>query len=180
MKLFIFIFLLCAISCAYDRTAVYNYAYKYWSTPNHDCNSGYLECTPYIYLGGESCNYGTHGGDSANFVSQCILAGGHDKFNKGVCKGEYCGAEVDPKTLAVCLHDEFGWTSTCGYNELPPEDIDVGDVLIYHKGSCNSYDARAVIIVSKTGPTIACHSSNQWNKLYTYYGSGYLEWLHHP
>ena len=44
---------------AYDRDATYNYAYRYWDTYNRNYH-----------------NYNGEGGDCANFVSQCLIAGG--------------------------------------------------------------------------------------------------------
>ena len=43
----------------------------------------------------------------------------------------------------------------------PPSDVQVGDVLIYHAGSCDSGDAHAVIVVEGgSNAKIACHSMN--------------------
>ena len=44
-------------------------------SPNHKCSGKYTDCNPYSYFGGEHCSYGSHGGDCANFVSQCLISG---------------------------------------------------------------------------------------------------------
>ena len=179
MKAIILLALL-ALTAAYDRNAVYNYAATYWSYPNHDCNSAYTDCTPYSYWGGDNCSYGSNGGDCANFVSQCVLAGGHSALVGGACRGYPCGVEeVGARNLGWCLYETFGWERVCGYNQSPPSSITTGDVLVYHRGSCDSYDAHAVIVVGN-GPNIACHSANQWDIHYSYFGEAYLEWLHYP
>ena len=165
----------------YDRNGAVNYAYTYWSTPNHKCSS-HDSCTPCSYWGSEYCNYGSNGGDCANFVSQCLVkGGGHAKLNGGLpCRGYPCGfEEVGAKNLGDCLQ-KHGWTSTCGKNKAPPSNIQKGDVLIYHKGSCSDYSAHAVLVtVGGSNPKITCHSSNQKDVSYTYMSSKpYRQWLH--
>ena len=49
--------------------------------------------------------------------------------------------------LGLCLRETFGWKRSCGYLMAPPSDVKVGDVLIYHSGSCGSASAHAVIVV---------------------------------
>jgi len=129
------------------------------------------------------CNYGSHGGDCANFVSQCLLAGGHPPLSGGApCRGYPCGVEeVGARNLGQCLWTKFGWTRTCGKNLAPPSYIQPGDVLIYHQDSCDSYTAHATLVTSTAGTVkITCHSSPKHNVEYTYLvGSHpYLEWLH--
>ena len=89
---------------AYERSAAVAYARKFYSGVNHDCESAYDACTPYSYWGGESCDYGSHGGDCANFVSQCLLAGNHTPLVKPPCRGKsFCDAEVGAQKLGACL-----------------------------------------------------------------------------
>eukprot|EP00727_Mastigamoeba_balamuthi_P010578 m51a1_g6142 hypothetical protein (271) ;mRNA; r:280492-281705 len=167
----------------YNRGAAVSYADQHWNSPNHRCGSGYTSCTPYSYWGGEHCGYGSHGGDCANFVSQCLLAGGHAPLNGGgPCRGYPCGSEeVGAKNLGDCLAGYKGWTRSCGYHMAPPSSITVGDVLIYHKGSCSDSEAHATIVTSMSGgPQISCHSNEHHNIAYTYMASSmpYYEWLH--
>jgi len=173
----------CGLAAAYDRNAAVAYAKQWWNGANHKCSGNYLSCTPWSYFGMEHCSYSSHGGDCANFVSQCLIAGGHKALNQGgSCRGYPCGKEeVGAKNLGDCLHGTHGWTRTCGYQQKPPSNIQAGDVLIYHAGSCSSYTAHAVLIVAGgSNPTIACHSSSHYGVAYTYMGSShpYLEWLH--
>ncbi len=119
-------------SSSYDRQAAYNYAMQWWNSCNHVCGD-YKSCTPWSYWGWECCGYSSHGGDCANFVSQCLIAGGHPYLNTGdPCRGYPCGKEeISAKRLGDCLVSK-GWKRTCGYHAPPPSDIDVGDVLILY------------------------------------------------
>lgn len=185
MKVFILIGLISLLGViSYDRNAVRNYAKKYWNGANHNCNSAYSSCTPYSYWGGEQCGYPSQGGDCANFVSQCLLAGGHQALKGGECRGYPCGKEeIGALKLGVCLRNTFGWKRSCGYHMPPPSDVQVGDVLIYHSGSCDSGYAHAVVVVEAgSNPKIACHSSMHYGISYTYMADSkpYYEWLRYP
>lgn len=170
---------------AYTPSSAYAYAADWWDSCNHSCSSSYSSCTPWSYWGSEMCGYASHGGDCADFVSQCLIAGGHGYLNSGdPCRGYPCGKEeIGATKLGQCLVQK-GWTRSCGYKQAPPSNIAVGDVLIYHGGSCSDYDAHAtfVMYVSGSDVRIACHSSMQWNKAYTYLAGTkpYYEWLHNP
>ena len=172
---------LIATSFAYDRNAAVSYAGTYWNSANHACGT-YTSCTPYSYWGSEACGYAGHGGDCANFVSQCLIAGGHAALTGGTpCRGYPCGKEeIGAKNLGDCLATRHGWTRTCGYQQAPPGNIQPGDVLIYHTSSCYDYNAHATLVVSTNPVTIACHSSNHYGISYTYMAGSmsYYEWLH--
>ena len=165
---------------AYNRNDAVAYARKWAKGANHKCGS-YDSCTPASYWGSEVCGYPSQGGDCANFVSQCLVLGGkHPNLKGGSCRGYPCGwEEIGAKRLGDCLIEK-GWTSTCGLNKKPPTNIKVGDVLIYHAGSCDNYDAHAVIVTTAgTVPKISCHSSAKLDVEYTYMGSSkpYLQWI---
>ena len=168
----------------YNRKAAVHYASTFWNSANHDCNTDYLSCTPYSYFGKEHCNYGKdNGGDCANFVSQCLLAGGHPPLKKGECRGYPCWME-EPGALKLsnCLKDSFGWESSCEKLMAPPENIKPGDVLVYHASGCGSGKSHAVIVV-KGGKDakIACHSEEKYGVSYTFMTSKkYYHWLHYP
>ena len=166
---------------AYNRNNAVAYAKKWWNSANHKCGT-YTSCSPYSYWGSEVCGYSSHGGDCANFVSQCLIAGGHPNLSGGApCRGYPCGKEeVGAKNLGDCLTSRFGWSRTCGYLAAPPSNIQPGDVLIYHSGSCSSTSAHATIVVSTNPVTIACHSTKHYGQSYTYMASSkpYYEWLH--
>ena len=167
---------------AYSRTGAVAYAKKWAKGANHKCGS-YSSCTPASYWGSEQCGYSSHGGDCANFVSQCLVLGGnHAKLTGGTCRGYPCGfEEVGAKRLGDCLKEK-GWTSTCGKNKAPPANLKVGDVLIYHGSSCDDYTAHAVIVTQVGAtPKITCHSSVQVDTAYTYMSNSkpYYQWLHY-
>lgn len=72
-------------------------------------------CSPWSYWGEESCGYPSHGGDCANFVSQCLLAGGHPPLVKAPCRGYPCGKEeVGAAKLGACLPANYGWVRGLG------------------------------------------------------------------
>jgi len=171
------------IAAAYNRKEAVAYAKKWYDGANHDCNSGFEDCTPWAYYGNEHCGYGSNGGDCANFVSQCLIAGGHKYLNQGgPCRGYPCGKEeVEAKGLGDCLVQYHGWKSTCDYMAPPPSYIKHGDVLIYHANSCDDYDAHAVIVVQGGAEaTIACHSSSRYGVAYNYNtAQPYYQWLHY-
>ena len=182
MKIILFIEFLIYIF-SYNRKKAVDYAYTYALIPNHNCGY-YKNCNPCSYLGDEICNYTKHGGDSANFVSQCIvLGGGHPKLNDSLlCNGYPCGFEViGQKELGDCLQEK-GWISTCGYHLSPPSYIMAGDVIIYHSGKCNSATAHAAFITeSGKNPKIAKHSSKNVNVSYNIMANvhPYYQWLHY-
>lgn len=185
MKAFILILSALVISInTYDRGAAKAYAQKYWDSLNHDCNSKYYSCTPYSYWGGEHCGYPSQGGDCANFVSQCLLAGGHPKLVGGECRGYPCGVEeIGAWNLGACLRQTFGWKRSCGYLKSPPSGVQAGDVIIYHANSCDSGSAHAVLVVEGgSNPKIACHSSMRYGASYDYLSGSkpYFEWLLYP
>ena len=183
MKFLVFAFMvLSGLAAAYNPSGAVSYAKQYWNSANHKCGT-YTSCTPYSYWGNERCGYASHGGDCANFVSQCLIAGGHKALNQGgSCRGYPCGKEeIGAKNLGDCLANTHGWKRTCGLNQKPPSNIRAGDVLIYHSGSCSSYTAHATLVVAGGSvPQIACHSTSHYGIAYTYMGSSmpYLEWLH--
>ena len=185
-KTFVYTLIICLFlknaSAAYSRSKAVAYAKDHVNNINHQCGN-YLNCSPASYWGNEHCGYQSQGGDCANFVSQCIvLGGGHDKLKGGNCRGYPCGwEEVGAKRLGDCLQDK-GWTSTCGYLKEPPSNIKEGDVLIYHEGSCDGWDAHAVFVI-KGGqiPRIACHSNERYDVSYKYMGNSmpYYQWIHY-
>ena len=81
MKRLILLLSLLNFTSSYDRNTTVSYARKNYNKPNHDCSTSYLSCSSYSYFGSEHCTYGSHGGNYANFVSQCLVkGGGHSKL----------------------------------------------------------------------------------------------------
>ena len=184
MQKTLLILLIISISC-YNREKAVSYANLWWNSANHDCSKDYLSCSPYSYFGSESCGYPSQGGDCANFVSQCLIAGDHPPLNTGgvPCRGYPCGVEEPgAQNLQACLRDNFGWESTCGVLQAPPDNIQPGDVLVYHSGSCDDFEAHATIVVQGApNVQIACHSSNHYGIDYNYMSGSkpYYNWLHY-
>lgn len=180
MKIIIFLLFVSTL-CGYDRNLAIQYAQQWWNSANHDCNTDFSSCSPFSYWGSEICSYGSHGGDCANFVSQCLLAGGHAALNQGACRGYPCGVEeIGAWELGNCLPQNYGWKKTCGYRQPPPADIQPGDVLVYFSDGCESGDGHATIVVEGgSNAKIACHSSMQYGADYNYQAGSkdYYEWL---
>lgn len=155
---------------AYNTSLALKYAHEFWLHPNHNCHDAYQTCTPWSCWG-EYCGYPSHGGDCANFVSQCLVTAGHPYLNQGYpCRGYPCGKEeIGANNLDNCLHKVHGWRRTCGHLLEPPADIEVGDVLVYHAGECGGFDAHATIVTEKKSDKdvrISCHSPSLQHQPY--------------
>ena len=183
MKVILCLFLIYSVYSSYSRAGALNYAKTNVHNPNHECDSYYESCTPYAYYGSEHCGYTSHGGNSANFVSQCLVKGGnHPKLTGSrYCTGYPCGfEEVGVWALGTCLVQK-GWKSECGYLMKPPSYIKAGDVIIYHKKGCDGDGHAALITVEGDNPKITCQSIEQINQDYKYQSNSYpyYEWLHY-
>lgn len=176
--------LLFTVIFTYDRGSAVSYARRHVHNINHKCGSP-LKCTPWAYFGKEHCGYKGEGGDCANFVSQCLVAGGHPPMkrsgaHRAYCRGYPCGKEEPGATkLGRCL-ESYGWRKSCGRKMAPPGDIRPGDVLIYGH-SCSNL-GHAVIVTEKSGSSakITCHSSEKLDVVYTYMTSyDHYAWYHY-
>ncbi|MCS7227986.1 MAG: amidase domain-containing protein, partial [Endomicrobia bacterium] len=185
--LFLLIFMPTLIFSAYNIDTAYSYAQNWWYRCNHNC-CGYSSCCPWSYWGSECCGYSSHGGDCANFVSQILVSGGHPYLNTGgfPCRGYPCGKEeIGANNLKNCLRDKFGnlWTVTnYGYRAAPAASIQKGDFLCYCNSSYVGNHAVWVMYRSGSDCRITCHSSEQWNKPYTYLTDAdhaYYYWIHY-
>jgi hypothetical protein len=173
---------------SYDRNAAVHYAELYWNAPNHDCGSTYIACTPWSYWGQEACGYPSHGGDCANFVSQCVLAGGEsdlDNEPKGICRGYPCGREeIGAEKLSQCLVTYHGWKEVgSGDMAPPPSSIESGDVLVYCDAAKQGSHAVLVVSAGAGKTTIACHSTAHYDMTYNYMTDSdhrWYRWLHNP
>lgn len=110
----------------------------------------------------QACGYDSHGGDCANFVSQCLVSAGHP-YLVGFenCRGYPCGREEPgARNLDDCLAEHFGWHRECGEQLEPPSWVSVGDVAIFHASSCDDEEAHATIVTSTHGGNVlvSCHS----------------------
>ena len=170
----------------YSRIDAVRYAKENVYNISHECGNledSYLKCTPFAYFGKEHCNYKSHGGDCANFVSQCLVfGGGHEYLNDTVhCRGYLCKFEESgARNLGFCLQEK-GWNSTCGKQLEPPSYIKSGDVLIYHEKGCDLNEAHAVLI-TEVGNTVKVtgRSTSMIDRIYSYNEEKpYYQWLHY-
>ena len=169
---------LITFSLTYDRAKAVEYAYQYYKNINHRCGSGRTACSPYGYYGNENCKYAKHNGDCANFVSQCVIAGGVSLKSK--CKVSRCDVILGAKSLGVCLH-KLGWKRACGKKLAPPEYIEKGDVIVYHEDSCEGRKTHVMIVtVGGKNAKVSGHSPNCKDRHWDYGKKKvYYEWLHY-
>ena len=134
-NILLFLCLSLALS-AYNRDKAYNYAKKYWSNYN----------TPTY------ANYNPDGGDCANFVSQCLIAGGLNLVKmcgSGAAWGKG-GTVPNVSAMRTCLTNN-GWVATSKI----PSNFKKGDVILY--------PGHAVIAVSDyPHVTYAAHNNDRW------------------
>ena len=181
MKLELYLIFLLLISIeSYDRNKAVAYAKQYATGVNHDCNKSRWACSPYGYFGNDKCKYKRDKdgfGDCANFVSQCLIAGGMN-FQK--CKVRSCGVILGANSLGKCLKNDCKWKSECGKQLPPPSYIEKGDVIIFHEGRCNSNKNHAMIVTSGgKNALVSGHSPHVYNVAYTSYKKkNYYEWIH--
>ncbi|MFA5858223.1 MAG: FlgD immunoglobulin-like domain containing protein [Elusimicrobiota bacterium] len=168
-------------------SAAVTYAKNWYSKCNHNCSTSYSSCSPWSCWGSGYCGYASHAGDCADFVSQCLLAGGHEILKKGNCRGFPCGKEdIGATRLMNCLYLSFGWKNDgVGYRKAPPSDIKVGDVLVYCDGTGDWNGTHATFIVGRSGSSasVAAHSSSTYGSVYTYLSDSshaYYHWVHNP
>ncbi len=169
------ILLLPVLNAGYNRDGALNYAQRWWNGANHNCGS-YSSCSPFSYWGSEHCGYPSHGGDCANFVSQCILAGGeYSSIGRS-----YCKAELGADALKNWLKSKGWQVVKFGHLAAGPSNVIKGDAMF----CCNSsgYSSHATIVVGTD--RIACHSSQHYgidpSGYYTDSAHAYFMWLHNP
>jgi len=146
----------------YQRQAAFGYAKKWWAARN-----------PHYK------DYSASGGDCANFVSQCLIAGGLSlhKGTDGSGYGVY--PDVDRPTsysngtIPYCdyldLHLRNYQNTTVIYvedtNVSIPDIIDIGDVLIFGNKTGDKYKhAMIVVWVGSNDIGLAAHTTDVWNK----------------
>ena len=136
----------------YDRNKAYAYAEKWWNGIN---TMQYQNANPL-------------GGDCANFVSQCLIAGGFN-LEKHNCEGTYGkgGTILLVSSLEKCLKNN-GWKMTTSL----PSNFKKGDVIIYP----NRHAVIAVTDYPKV--TYAAHNNDRW-KAQIYY-EDVTHFYHYP
>ena len=178
---YLFLLLLTSV-LTYDRNAAVRYAYKYYNRANHDCKKGRYDCTPYAYYGSDLCKYGEGPGDCANFVSQCVVEGGHPPLKGGQCAGGCGKVEPGARQLGICLSKTFGWKRQCGRLLPPPNWVKKGDVVVFHANSCDDSKAHTVLVtVAGKNAKVTGHSDSVKDRSYTIWSKNkpYFEWLHY-
>lgn len=170
-------------SISYNRLKAVQYAHKYAITPNHKCGE-YLKCTPYAFFGSENCGYISHGGDSANFISQAINQAEHTPLGSigRECSGYPCGKEItNVLKLDTCLINKFKWKRKCGYMMKAPENIKLGDVVVFYPKQCQVGDGVAAIVTRVNGKDVRLtgHSPAVKDVDYNYYlkSRRYISWI---
>ncbi len=145
----------------YNRQASYGYAYRWWDGAN----------TP------KYNDYSGSGGDCANFVSQCLIAGGIS-FHEGT-DGQGYGVYPDldrPSsshgTMPYCdymdqnlrYYQDTTVTHVVEGSAYVPDEVTVGDVVIFGEENGDKYK-HAMVVVSDSGSTVglAGHSSQVWD-----------------
>ncbi len=149
---------------AYDRYQATRYANKWWDARNNGGAEIREEEYPFH-------DYGDY--DCANFVSQCMIAGGFNLHNDG---------EVDDRhSIPYCdnLHDYLDFLEYFGDvtyetrsyvdgTEVAPSNMESGDVIIF--GDSSDPWRHAVIVVGGSGNSIYCnaHSNNRYQEYWTF------------
>ena len=134
MKYLLILFLV-GYSFSYNAQKAVNYA-KRWA----------LDRNPDYY------DYSGMGGDCANFVSQCLIAGG---FSTSGCVGNYGIGGTIPlvSNLENCLIQK-GWKSS---KTMPSKGLSPGSVITF-----NDAGHTALVVSGGTDPLIAGHTTDVW------------------
>ena len=97
-------------------------------------------------------DYSGEGGDCANFVSQCLIAGG---FSTSGCVGNYGQGGTIPYVLNIesCLVQK-GWKKS---KSMPSNGVPAGGVITFNSGQ-----HTALIVQGGRSPLIAGHTDDVW------------------
>ena len=97
-----------------------------------------------------------------------------------------CGVdEQNAYELQICLHFIYGWEYTWGFLHTPPDNIQPGDIIIYHSGPLDNTDIdqshAALVVQGPPNVKIASHSPNHYGIEYNYMADSkpYYQWLHY-
>ena len=124
---------LIGINTAYSPSKAVSYA-KQWA---YGRNPNYYDYDPL-------------GGDCANFVSQCLIAGG---FSTSGCTGNYGVGGTLPlvTNLENCLVQK-GWRSS---SSMPSKGMPVGSVITFYNGG-----HATIVVQGGTNPLVAAHNND--------------------
>ena len=97
-------------------------------------------------------DYSNEGGDCANFVSQCLIAGG---FSTSGCVGNYGQGGTIPyvPNIETCLVQK-GWKKA---TSMPASGVPAGGVITFNHGG-----HTALVVQGGTSPLIAGHTTDVW------------------
>ncbi|MCK4718497.1 MAG: N-acetylmuramoyl-L-alanine amidase, partial [Thermoplasmata archaeon] len=149
-----------ACNDTYDRARAAEYADTYWDVYNPAYN-----------------DYTSSGGDCANFVSQCLMAGGRileggdDGMEHGVdnwgCM-PFCDY-LHLNLINATWGQDAAWTTITGGSGSPPGDLQAGDVIIYGDTS-GDWWRHAVFVVGGMGDTamINGHTTDRYHEAWDY------------
>jgi len=148
---------------AYDRDAAVTYA-DCWTVddPNSTLNN-----SDYPYYPGNDC---------ANYVSQCLIAGGHDLsagtdgHGTGVTSGCIPNCDNLHKHLVNYQHVEYSKGST---SDPLPENLQAGDVIIF--GDSDDEWKHAAIVVGGSGNnvTLDAHTNHRKHRPFSFFASSF-------
>jgi len=115
-------------------------------------------------------DYDPLGGDCANFVSQCLIAGG---FSTSGCTGNYGVGGTLPlvTNLENCLVQK-GWRKS---TSMPSTGMPVGSVITFYNGG-----HATIVVQGGTNPLVAAHNNNVYGGSSNYgYGRRFF-WSSNP
>ena len=95
-------------------------------------------------------DYSNMGGDCANFVSQCLIAGG---FSTSNCPGNYGQGGTIPMVtnLETCLVQK-GWKKS---SSMPSKGVPAGGVITFYNGG-----HATLVVQGGTNPLVAAHTND--------------------
>ena len=134
---------------SYNASAAVDYARQYWN----NYNSAYT-------------NYNSVGGDCANFVSQCLYAGGleqDDRWYNGSAAWISCSSQI-------AYFRDMGFT-VIDYAQA--SDIQIGNPVYYYNGNSMAHTAICVGYSSDGTPLVAAHNKNHWEYEWTLGGANW-------
>ena len=111
-------------------------------------------------------DYSGEGGDCANFVSQCLIAGG---LGISSCSGSYGKGGTVPYVpyLQNCLVSK-GWKNS---GSMPSSGMPKGSVITYYNGG-----HVAIVVEGGKYPKIAAHTTDVYGKGYDYASGRHYYW----
>jgi Putative amidase domain len=134
--------------CAYSPSAARSYAIQYCDFPHCAYDDS---CSPYMYFSGDDC---------ANFVSQCLIAGG-ESFGSSYNANDNCGCIVSADDLDswLCSYATNKYTFHHKGDAVPGE-IARGDVVVYYGTYTHATFVDSVGSLKGTDIYLDAHSSS--------------------